>query len=89
MLLSLHAQAIKFYTINISFNVAIYSKNTHFMDGGYRLPFFSRLLSVYFWYLGRKGRLQRKDELIGGRFLAPNVDYVNKLLKKKWGSSQP
>lgn len=45
------------------------------------LVFFIVIIGV-FWYLGRKGHLQRKDELIGGRYLAPNAAYVNKLLKK-------
>lgn len=56
---------------------------THaFFGWGVSLLVFFVIIGGVFWYLGRKGRLQRKDELIGGRFLAPNAAYVNKLLKK-------
>ena len=57
-------------------------KEHAFYGWGVSLAIFFSIVIGVFWYLGRKGRLQRKDELIGGRFLAPNVDYVNKLLKK-------
>ncbi|WON75538.1 type IV conjugative transfer system coupling protein TraD [Serratia sp. UGAL515B_01] len=35
------------------------------------------------WYLGRKGRLQRENEMIGGRDLVTDVKVVNKILKKR------
>lgn len=57
-------------------------KKHAFYGWGVSLAVFFLIVGGVFWYLGRKGRLQRKDELIGGRFLAPNVAYVNKLLKK-------
>jgi len=57
-------------------------KKHAFYGWGVSLAVFFLIVGGVFWYLGRKGRLQRKDELIGGRFLAPNAAYVNKLLKK-------
>lgn len=57
-------------------------KKHAFYGWGVSLAVFFLIVGGVFWYLGRKGQLQRKDELIGGRFLAPNAAYVNKLLKK-------
>lgn len=53
-----------------------------FIGWGVSLLVFFLVIIGVFWYLGRKGHLQRKDELIGGRYLAPSAAYVNKLLKK-------
>ena len=53
-----------------------------FLAWGVSLLVFFLFICGVFWFLGRKGYLQRKDELIGGRFLAPSAAYVNKLLKK-------
>jgi len=53
-----------------------------FLAWGVALLVFFLFICGVFWFLGRKGYLQRKDELIGGRFLAPSAAYVNKLLKK-------
>ena len=57
-------------------------KQNAFYGWGISLAVFFFIVMVVFWFLGRKGHLQRKDELIGGRFLAPSAAYVNKLLKK-------
>ncbi|GJI56971.1 conjugal transfer protein TraD [Rodentibacter sp. JRC1] len=56
---------------------------THaFFGWGVSLLVFFIIIGGVFWYLGRKGSLQRKDELIGGRYLASDAAHVNKLLKK-------
>lgn len=39
-------------------------------------------MCIAFWYLGKKGKAQRKNDMVGGRYLAKNVAEVNKLLKK-------
>jgi type IV conjugative transfer system coupling protein traD len=57
-------------------------KQNAFYGWGVSLAVFFFIVMGVFWFLGRKGHLQRKDELIGGRFLAPSAAYVNKLLKK-------
>lgn len=57
-------------------------KMTAFVGWGLSLLIFFLCIIGAFWYLGKKGRLQREDELIGGRYLAKNADVVNRLLKK-------
>lgn len=57
-------------------------KNLFWGLGLFLLVFFIVLLSV-FWYLGKKGQLQRKNEMVGGRYLAQSVAEVNAILKKR------
>lgn len=50
--------------------------------GIFILVFFGTML-IAFWYLGKKGRAQRKNDMVGGRYLAQSVNEVNKLLKSQ------
>lgn len=50
--------------------------------GLFILIFFG-VMFVVFWYLGKKGKAQRQNDIVGGRYLAKSVDEVNKILKKR------
>ncbi|MDR5610323.1 MAG: type IV conjugative transfer system coupling protein TraD [Arsenophonus sp.] len=42
---------------------------------------FVGLIVAVFWWLGKKGAQQRKNEIIGGRYLANSVKEINQFLK--------
>lgn len=48
--------------------------------GVFILVFFGTMMLAFF-YLGRKGKAQRKNDMVGGRYLAKSVAEVNRLLK--------
>ncbi|MGX2956892.1 type IV conjugative transfer system coupling protein TraD [Ursidibacter arcticus] len=50
--------------------------------GVFILVFFGTMM-IAFFYLGRKGKAQRKNDMIGGRYLAKSVSEVNRLLKSQ------
>lgn len=58
-------------------------KNTAFWGWGIASFTFVGAIFGVTWYLGRKGRLQRENEMIGGRDLVTDVKVVNKILKAR------
>ncbi|WP_147392444.1 hypothetical protein [Arsenophonus endosymbiont of Aleurodicus floccissimus] len=44
---------------------------------------FVGLIVAVFWWLGKKGAQQRKNEIIDGRYLAGSVKEINRFLKAK------
>lgn len=53
-----------------------------FWSLGVFIAVFFLCITLGFIYLGKKGQAQRKNDVIGGRYLAKSVDEVNRLLKK-------
>lgn len=49
--------------------------------GLFILIFFG-VMMIALWFLGREGRKQRENKVLGGRYLASSVEEVNKILKK-------
>lgn len=61
-------------------------KHNAFIGWGLALAVFLLIISSVMWFLGRKGYKQRKNDKIGGRYLA-SVSEVNRMLKKAGNAS--
>lgn len=57
-------------------------KDTAFTAWGVGIAVYVFILFTVFFFLGRKGALQRQSKFIGGRYLAKSIKEVNKILKK-------
>ncbi|HGJ5857823.1 type IV conjugative transfer system coupling protein TraD [Arsenophonus nasoniae] len=58
-------------------------KEAAFLAWGVASFTFVGLIVAVFWWLGKKGAQQRKNEIIGGRYLASSVKEINRFLKAK------
>ncbi|HGJ5880852.1 MAG TPA: type IV secretion system DNA-binding domain-containing protein, partial [Arsenophonus nasoniae] len=58
-------------------------KDAAFLAWGVASFTFVGLIVAVFWWLGKKGAQQRKNEIIGGRYLASSVKEINRFLKAK------
>lgn len=54
-----------------------------FWSLGVFIAVFFGVMMIAFGYLGRKGKAQRKNDIVGGRYLAKSVAEVNRLLKSR------
>lgn len=58
-------------------------KEHAFIGWGLAISVFIVIICLAMWYLGRRGRLQRQDDILGGRTLAKSIKGVNFLLRKQ------